>query len=71
MSLSPCHFSSLRKKKMEEGVDGVVRANVEDVSLAGSTGHGFRAAHTGQRKTYWPERTGEGEPEPEGCSGST
>ena len=47
---------------MEEGVNGVVRARVEDASLAGSTGHGFRAARAGQPKTYRPERTGEGEP---------
>ena len=34
---------------MEEGGDGVVRARVEDASLAGSTGHGFRAGGTTQR----------------------
>ena len=35
---------------MEEGGDGVVRARVEDASLAGSTSHGLRAAGTGMRR---------------------
>ena len=51
---------------MEEGGDGVVCAHVEDASLAGSTGHGFRAARAGKPKTYRPERTEEGEAEPAG-----
>ena len=50
---------------MEEG-GCVVRVGVEDTSLAGSTGHGFRAAGTEQPKTCRPERTKEREAEPAG-----
>ena len=60
------HTNISNRRSMEEGVDGVVRARVEDASLAGSTGHGFRAARAGQPKTYRHERTREGEPEPKG-----
>ena len=49
---------------MEEGGDGVVRARVEDASLAGGTGHGFRAGGTAQPGTCRPERTEEGRAEP-------
>ena len=52
---------------MEEAGDGVVRgARVQDASLAGSTGHGFHRAGTGQPKTHWPERAEEGRAEQEG-----
>ena len=46
---------------MEEGGDGVLRARVEDASLACITGHVFRAAETAQPETCRPERTEEGE----------
>ena len=55
-----------RHHKYNHAPGGVVRARVENDSLAGSAGHGCRAARAGQPKTYRPERTGEGEPEPEG-----
>ena len=48
------------QRSMEEGGDGVVRARVEDGSLAGSRGHGFRAGGTAQPETWRPERTDEG-----------
>ena len=43
--------------------NGVVCARVEDASLAGSTGHGFRASRTSEPKTCRPWRTEEGEAE--------
>ena len=58
-------------RSMEEGFGGVVRARVEDASLAGSTGHGFRAARTGQPKTCRLERTEEREGRTCGRAGST
>ena len=48
------------------GGDGVVRARVEDASLAGCTGHGFRAGGTEKLETCRPGRTEEGRAEPAG-----
>ena len=44
-------YRTCTRRSMEEGVDGVVRARVEDASLAGSTGHGFRVARAIQPRT--------------------
>ena len=54
-------------RSMEEGFDGVVRgACVQNARLTCRTGHGSCGVGTAQPTTYRPERTDEGDAEPEG-----